>query len=130
MAENNKNIKILVVDDEKGMQKLLDYYWANMNVLALKAYTISEAERLFEENTDVSFIAIDGCVPGNRLNTIPLINFFRKSYQGIIIAIAGNDNDRDKMINAGCDYECEKTELPNKVLEILKNKKENKNGQK
>ena len=119
-------IKVLIVEDDKGLYKM----WGKMfqkkmlgildhKILILSALTIEEAEQLFSDNSDIRLIAIDGCVPGICLNTLPLTRAIRQRFVGPMIAISSRSDYREKLMKAGCDYECEKFLLPQKIFEIL-----------
>ena len=119
-------IKVLVVEDNEGLHKM----WGKMfrkrmlgildhKILILSAYSIEEAEQLFSASPDVRLIAVDACVPGTCQNTLPLIRAIRKCFVGPMIAISSDKAYRRKSMEAGCDYECDKILLPEKIFEIL-----------
>jgi len=116
-------IKILIIEDDKTFHKM----WGKMfqkrtldhQILVLSVYNIEEAEKLFLANPDIRLIAIDGCVPGICLNTLPLTRAIRQRFVGPMIAISSRSDYREKLMKAGCDYECEKFLLPQKIFEIL-----------
>jgi len=119
-------IKILIIEDDKTFHRM----WGKMfrkkmlgrldhQILVLSVYNIEEAEKLFSANPDIRLIAIDGCVPGICLNTLPLTRAIRQRFVGPMIAISSRSDYREELMKAGCDYECEKFLLPQKIFEIL-----------
>lgn len=110
--------KILIIDDDIVWQEV----WKRSlgkRVTLLPALSIPEAEKIFVEHSDIDLIAIDGCVPGDIINTKPLIRKFRETYGGPMVAISKASLVRDCLINAGCSHGCEKKWLPGNVLKIL-----------
>ena len=61
----------------------------------------------------------DACVPGGEPNTPPLVQEFRRTFAGPMIAISSFSFYRRELIRAGCDHECEKDSLPKKLVEVL-----------
>ena len=62
---------------------------------------------------------MDACVPGDWPNTMPLVRKIRQTFVGPIIANSSLLEYRKKLLEAGCDYECEKGEVAKKVLELI-----------
>lgn len=111
---------VLIVEDSVRYQRefeelLADYF----NIIA--AYSIAQARDFFDANPgmEISAIAMDACVPGDDINTIPLVRHFRKTFLGPMIAISSLQEYSDKLMQAGCDYECPKWDLPKVLLKIL-----------
>lgn len=110
--------KILIIDDDIIWQEV----WKRSlrkRVALLPALSIDEAEKIFGEHNDIDLIAVDACVPGDVINTKPLIRKFRETYKGPMIAISKSSLSRECLVSAGCNYECEKTWLPGNILKIL-----------
>jgi DNA-binding response OmpR family regulator len=90
------------------------------NVIILPAQTLEEAEALFTQHgKDISIIVVDGCVPGNVLNTIPLIRMMRKTFTGPIIASSSRPAFREEMVAAGCTHQAQKLDVPAEILKLL-----------
>lgn len=113
--------KVLVVEDDEQLQKAWQRIMKDFNfpVEILSAHTIAEAEKLFAENPDVECMVFDACVPGDYINTPPIIREFRNTFTGPMIAISGNEDNRKFLIEAGCDRECEKKFVPANILQAL-----------
>ncbi len=110
--------KVLIVEDLHFLQA----EWTTIlkdKVSIISAFTVKEAEEKFSNNPDIDLISMDGCVPGEEINTQPLVRKFRKTFKGPIIAASRSSVFREFLKEAGCDYECTKNELPKKILEIL-----------
>ncbi len=110
--------KVLIVEDGRGYQA----HWSTRlrgKVEILSAYTIREAETLFFSSVDITAIVMDACVPGESPTTPPLVQKMRETFFGPIIAASSSEYYRQELMDAGCDHECTKTEVPQKIMEIL-----------
>jgi DNA-binding response OmpR family regulator len=114
-----KNFKILLVEDKPEMREIIILGFQGQPIEVLEADTIEQAEKLFDANPDIAAILVDACVPGTYPNTQQLINKFRKTFGGPMIAISSNDLYREMLMKAGCDYECVKHRAAQKLLEVL-----------
>lgn len=111
-------MKVLIVDDLDYMHQL----WRDIledQVQVISAMTIDEAEKIFAQHSDLALIAIDACVPGTRINTLPLVERWRHNFDGPMIAISSLPEYRKELVLAGCDAESDKKELPFKIMELL-----------
>jgi len=88
-------------------------------MIVLSALTVEEAEELFSANPDVNLIVMDACVPGDRPNTFSLVQKIRQTYTGPMIACSSLKEYRRLLIEAGCDREASKLELPTVIKKIL-----------
>lgn len=110
--------KVLIVDDNEELQEC----WQALlrrTVIVVSAYSLDEASELFQSNPDIALIAMDGCVPGDVLNTIPLVEEFKKTFKGPMVAISANDSFRVRLLDAGCNYECTKQRVPHTIKSLL-----------
>ena len=108
--------KILIVDDEPASQVILSHRLVEMpdKVIVLRATSLAEAKRLFDDNPDIDLIAMDGCVPDpdaspheRRIpNSMNLVRYMRQKYNGPIFGVSDQFNDR--LRSAGCDNSCSK----------------------
>lgn len=117
-------IKVLLVEDEKDMQRLWEiflkrYYTGEEKLALLHAFSLDEAEKLFGNHPDITIIVMDACVPGRSPNTHALVKSFRRYFQGPMIAVSGVPRYQEELMDAGCSHMASKSELPAKVLEIL-----------
>ena len=114
-------IKVLVVEDDYHAQQMISAGLGRLQeVQAILAGTIDEARMLLQIHPDTFIIAIDGCVPGDELNTLPLIREIVKSgFKGELIAISSDPWYRDEMRLAGCRHECKKSWLSKLVADLL-----------
>jgi len=111
--------KVLVVDDNESLQRSLKNVLSRHGIIVLSALTIGEAEELFSTNPDVNLIVMDACVPGDRPNTFSLVRKIRQKYAGPIIACSSLREYRRLLIEAGCDQEASKLDLPIVIKKIL-----------
>ena len=112
-------IKVLIVDDDKQWQRTFVRAFTDKGIQVLGALTIKQAEEMFVENPDIKAVVMDACVPGDDPTTLPLTRKFRETFSGPMIAISSRDDFRRQLMAAGCDRECLKQDLPQKLCEIL-----------
>lgn len=110
--------KILMVEDMQSVHDDIAEMLAGQ-VVVISALSIEQATRLFAEHPDIALIVMDACVPGDWPTTIPLVKEMRKTFRGPMIAISSVRDYRRELTDAGCDHECRKYDVPNKILEIL-----------
>ena len=108
---------ILLVDDQLGRT------WKRVlsrHAVPLVAETADMAEDLFEKHPGVRLIVMDGCLGGRTLNTLHLVQKFRRTFRGPIIAASSTPNFCDQLCHVGCDHRViEKTDLPKLVVRLL-----------
>lgn len=112
------SVKILVVDDTKHWH----FRWREElgdKVLIVSAFSIEEAREHFAANPDIVAIVMDACVPGDRPTTLPLVEEFRRTFKGPIVAVSSIPSYRKQLVIVGCDYESDKDYLSSKILKIL-----------
>jgi hypothetical protein len=111
-------LKVLIVEDEKrwhdDWRRKLDG-----KVVLVSTFSIQEAEEQFVANPDIVAIVMDACVPGDEPTTEPLVQKFRATFTGPMIAASGAWDYRKDLMRAGCDHESPKYELPQKLLAVL-----------
>ena len=110
--------KVLVVEDDQHWSGIIRRGFGD-KVLVVQAFTVEEAETVFQENPDLAAILMDACVPGDDPNTMWLVKKMRKTFTGPIIAISSNTDYRKELIQSGCDHEAEKDQVVQKVLELV-----------
>ena len=110
--------KILIVEDNGVYQ---DFFYSELRDKfdLIQVYSIEEAEKEFKNNPDITAIALDACVPGNKLNTLPLLGTFRETFSGPIISITSSPYYAEDMLKSGCSDHAQKYDFPNKLIEIL-----------
>ncbi len=90
-------------------------------VTIIPATTIEEAETLWEKHKDhVALVVMDGCVPGDHLNTVPLVQIIRTTFQGPIIAASSSTYNREELVKAGCSEGSEIVDVPATIVRLLK----------
>lgn len=110
---------VLVVDDET---KRFDGWKIGLRgrVDVIFASSILEAREAFARHASkIAAIAMDACVPGDSPNTLSIVRQFRETFNGPMVAISGSPNYRKQLMDAGCDYQSPKDEVPTKILEVL-----------
>ncbi len=115
-------VKILLVEDQPRYHQRWQREIAELTerVEVLSALSISEAEEYFATHVrELAAIAIDACVPGDQPNTICLVKKFRKKFKGPIIAISGQSEFKQLLLQAGCSHESLKCFLSQKIAEVI-----------
>lgn len=111
-----KERKILIIDDDTFFQDVWETLLEGSGLYILRATSIPEADKMFDDNPDIELIALDGCVPGHQLNTLQLATKFSTDFSGPIIAISGVSQFQEELIRYGCNGKCEKGILHKKIL--------------
>ncbi len=116
-----KKYKVLIVEDEEVLQDL----WKEMltrggcPIEIFSAFTLEEAREIFAENDEWDAIVVAGCIVGFMFNTAGLVEFFRESFSGPIIAASSRFNP--ELIEAGCNFRVDKkSNVSEKLKEVLK----------
>lgn len=117
--ETKKVFKVLMVDDANWVHLRLERELADKGITLLKALTLEEGQKLFNNNPDVCAVIMDPCVPGDSPNSQGLVKKIRKTFTGPIIADSFISSHRRELLKAGCSHESEKYFLSEKLLEIL-----------
>lgn len=112
--------KVLIVEDDEQWRGIWTRHLNREGARVLAAASLEEGERLFNANPDVALVIMDGCVPGERPNSMPLVQKMRETFQGPIVAGSGNPNFIKTLIEAGCSHGAVKHEVSGLVSKILK----------
>ena len=116
--------KVFVIEDSIFFHKL----WGKAlegKVELIWAISIEEAKVKFADNPDITAIVMDGCIIeggalSKALNTESLVKEFHQIKPEVpIIAVSGNPEFREKLVQAGCSHECRKHSVPAKLCKIL-----------
>jgi CheY-like chemotaxis protein len=109
----------LIIEDSTEIQRLFGMILDDTKVSFYQAQTISEAEEMFEVcKSQLTHIFIDGCVPGNKLNTLDLTQKIRSEFKGHMIAMSSNPEFNEILEEAGCDESIEKFMLHKKINQL------------
>jgi two-component system alkaline phosphatase synthesis response regulator PhoP len=129
MTETQKNLKILLVDDDKF---LLDMYLLKFKKSGLEIDTASNGISALEKikaNSDYDMVLMDIIMPGmDGLELLKKIRDEKLLPKAVVIMLTNQADDEDKAKAIGVDgYIIKATMIPSevvdKVLEIYKNKK-------
>ncbi len=99
-------------------QKMLDGI-----ATTISARNIKEAVEKFNLIHDSLSVIVLAARTQGQPNTIPLVHKFREKFRGPMIVISCDANYRRGMKMAGCDYEADKLEVVDLILEILQKQK-------
>jgi len=114
--------KVLIVEDVAKLQQLWQALLVS-HVEVIQALTIEEAKRKFTAHPDIFAIVVDACVPGDIVNTESLVVILRAGFAGPIIAASSCQEDRLRLIKAGCSHESSKASVPRTILTLLESLK-------
>ena len=114
-------LKILIIEDSETLQDGWKESLLRVTPLieVIQAFSIKEAEKAFSDNSDLSAIAVDACVPGAYPNTMELVKKIRKSFLGHMIALSSSDIFNEMILEAGCNHKTTKQKLVNKIKDIF-----------
>lgn len=113
-------LKVLIVEDEEEWQRTWSRYLKREGAEVLVAFSLEEGERLFEANTDLALVIMDGSVGSEELNSTSLVQKMRRTFRGPIVAASGSPTSRRQMMKVGCSHEADKHEVSVLVSKILK----------
>lgn len=119
MIDNNP--LILIADD---LSKVIDYYERSLAqfswISTVSATSLDELNEVFNVFSDeIDVIILDGCIPGDTVNTIGFIQRVREAgFTKPIIAASSLPAYRDRMVLAGCSHQAPKDAAPGLALEL------------
>lgn len=117
LTESTKK-KVLLVEDNRDSSDMIKEDLEG-KVFVLQAFTIEEAEEIFQRHPDLAVVVMDACVPGHTINTIPLVYKMRETFMGPMIAISSEEEYREELMQAGCDHKSDKNTIAKKVLKLV-----------
>lgn len=112
-------MKIIVVEDNDcDFLDILEKIPHKVRVM--RAKTIDEGEKIFQENTDADLIIMDCCVPGSKPNTMPLVKSIKKSgFKNPIIATSSVFLFTEELMKAGATHAVDKNTAAKSALDLL-----------
>lgn len=120
MTYNNKTL-ILIADDLPGVISRYEDRLHSDTTTTVSATSLEQLELVFDVYfEEIDAIILDGCIPGNDLNTVEFIE--RARQQGFyrpIIAASSAAYFRQLMVEAGCSHEASKDKAPELALQLL-----------
>ena len=124
--ENKKCKKILLVEDEKSLAKLFRRRLDRKNedeqaMVVFWADSVEGAKGLFDSyKDDLDAVVLDACVPGKKINTVPLLGFILNSgFDGPIIVNSSIPKYSADLVSAGATHACSKNEAPYLTRKLL-----------
>lgn len=108
---------ILIVDDLEAML----FLWKRQmrgTAEVVTAKTLAEGRERFHEREDWALIFLDGQVDGVFFDSLPLLAFFRQTYTGPIVTIAGCPDDRARMMASGCTHALDDKTVPCRLVQL------------
>jgi CheY-like chemotaxis protein len=104
IANLSKNLKILIIDDDRISEQLLSIAFNKISRNVLKAGTGLEAVNICRNNPDIDLVLMDIKMPDmDGYEATRLIRKFNKSVIIIAQTAYGLEGDREKAIEAGCN---------------------------
>src|SRR3989338_8254380 len=116
--------KVLIVEDSYAYYSryISDLEDLEGTVRMLLARGLTDAWRLFSENTDVDEIVMDACVHSQEPDTMPLVKRIREAgYSGHIIANSNSSRNNKVLLEVGCNIEFrgDKIEMVDQLLKLI-----------
>lgn len=108
-----KPLTILLVEDSPTWCEDFTRMFTDDGNFVVLTKTIKETEERLSQNVNFDLIVMDGCVPGDALNTLPLIKKIRNefNFKGYMMASSSDSDNLELMKKAGCNHGVEKWEL-------------------
>lgn len=118
---SNGDFLILVADDDPEVIKLYEKGLNFSHTTVLTATTLDQLSEAFDEHTaDIDVIVLDGCIPGDTLNTISFIERARTGgFKNPIIAASSSHLYQQKMMDSGCSHQADKVDAIDYLWGIL-----------
>ncbi len=112
---------VLVADDLPHIRMMWVSKLAEYDIAVVEVCTREELDTAFDANRErLSAIILDGCIPGNDINTIPFIQRARsEGFTRPIVASSGSTKYRRMMCENGASHDAPKTEAAELVLRLL-----------
>ena len=111
-----EKIKVLVVDDESRMRKLVSDFLTRDGYEVIEAGDGEEAVEIFFQNKDIAVILLDVMMP--KMNGWQVLKTIREYLQGPVIMLTAKDSEVEKIIglDSGADDYVTK---PFSVMELM-----------
>ena len=91
-----ENLKILVVDDESRMRKLVNDFLSHKNFNVVEAADGEEALDIFFENKDIALVILDVMMP--KMDGWQVCKEIRQYSKVPIIMLTAKDSERDELL--------------------------------
>ena len=113
------NLKILVVDDEGRMRKLVRDFLVKKDYIVLEAENGEKALEIFENEEDISLIILDIMMP--KLDGWQVCKAIRKESKVPIIMLTAKAEEQDELLGfeLGVDEYISKKELYDAVFQVV-----------
>ena len=113
-------MKILIVDDEKGIREVIKEYSINEGYKVLEAENGVEALDILEKNNDISVIILDIMMP--KMDGYTTLKNLRKKYNIPVIMLSARSDEFDKLqsFDLGVDDYVTKPFSPKELMARIK----------
>ena len=120
MSKENRDINILVVDDEREIADLVEIYLKNEGYGVIKLYDSTKAMDVLALGSTVQLALIDVMMPG--IDGMTLCSLIRGNYNMPIIMLTAKSGDDDKIsgLTAGADDYITKPFNPDELIARVK----------
>gem|GEM_PF-1929541 len=120
---NKVDLKLLIVEDDfinaEYIKKTLDKFW-NLNLL--HTTDGEEAVEIFRDNPGIDLILMDVKLPSiDGIRATKAIRQLNSEVKIIAITAYAHTNDRERILDAGCDKYLTKPFTPDMLIETIKN---------
>lgn len=122
MSINNEPL-VLIADD---LSTVISYYKTLLlnkyDISTVSATSLEQLDEVFDRFlNEIDVIILDGCIPGDQVNTIGFIRRVRaQGFTKPIIAASSMPQYRMRMLDAGCSHETEKEYAPELASWLLR----------
>lgn len=100
---------VLICEDDHALSHMLRECFESQGIEVLQAFTMEEARAMAVQNKDIKVVTMDGRMPlretsSGESSTEILVEFIhqqRPDLKGRVLALAGDTEGRDRILNAG-----------------------------
>jgi hypothetical protein len=120
-GEKDPRPLIVVVEDQIENWRVHMRPWLWNATQVRYANNLVGAEELFKRyKDDIALIAMDACIPGDKPNSMPFVRMVRAAgFTGPMVAMSSTYEGQQALVDAGCDYHCDKDKVGPFVLKLL-----------
>lgn len=114
--------KVLVVEDEVIIQKLIAKVLHRLGLEILSAKTLEAACKLFQTHLEeILMIVVDGSIEtADQLDTEPLVKKMRESFDRPIVAISAREEFNLILMQIGCTHYGQKPDIIDPILDAVR----------
>lgn len=121
ISNNSAASVVLIADDLSRIIETWTMGLADYGIEVVAATSLEELDTAFAAHRhQIAAVILDGCMPGDSLNTLGFIRTVRaKGFTKPIVAASSLREYRDAMVAAGCSHQAPKDQAVRMVADVL-----------